>query len=97
MSAPMPTVLQPVRSSQIAGIGYDAEARALSVLFKNRDGSAGSLYRYDSVSAEQYAELAGAASVGAHFAATIKRNADAHPFVKLDSARAVFAGEAVSS
>ncbi|HZX80104.1 MAG TPA: KTSC domain-containing protein [Lysobacter sp.] len=74
-----------VESSQIAAIGHNPDNSTLAVLFKNRDGSPASLYQYDSVSVEDYAALRDSESVGAHFAKTIKRNAEQHPFRKLDA------------
>lgn len=86
-----PIALTPIQSSQIAAIGYDPEASALSVLFKNRDGSAGSLYQYDSVSADVHAALVGAESVGSFFIHNIKRQAESYPCRKIDAARGVVA------
>jgi hypothetical protein len=88
-----PVILKPVASSQIAAIGYDSGANALSVLFKNRDGSAGSLYVYDSVSPDDHAALMSAESVGAHFRKAIKSHPDSYPFRKLDTARAFVQGD----
>jgi len=80
-----------VESSQIAAIGYSPDTSELSVLFKNRDGSNGSLYVYDSVEPETYAGLAAAESVGSQFAQSIKRGG--YEFRKLDSAGVVIDGE----
>lgn len=90
-------VLTPVASSQIAAIGHDADASQLTVLFKGKGDAPGSAYVYDSVTADDYAALAGAESVGAHFAATIKRDPAAHPFRKVDAASFVIGGPAVAA
>lgn len=74
-----------VQSSQIVALGHDPGANVLSVLFKNRDGSTGSLYQYDSVSADLYASLIGAESVGSFFIHNIKRQAEHYPYRKIES------------
>lgn len=60
--------LQPVEtSSNIAGIGYEAESRTLYVQFK----SAG-IYRYDDVPPEAHEGFMNAKSIGQHFHRHIK-------------------------
>ena len=59
--------MQPVRSSNIASIGYDPEAQALHVLF-----SSGGKYEYSGVSPEEHAALLDAKSVGSHLHTHIK-------------------------
>jgi len=59
----------PVTSSNIRSIGYDAEQRMLEVEFQNN-----AVYRYQGVTPEEHAELMSAESVGAHFAAGIRKS-----------------------
>ena len=59
--------LVPVRSTNIAAVGYDAEARLLVVEFK-----AGSRYAYSDVPPEKAARLLAAPSVGHDFAQEIR-------------------------
>jgi hypothetical protein len=60
--------LHKVESSQIAAIGHDNATNTLHVQFK----SGGPTYSYAGVSAEKFAALKGAKSIGSHFAAHIK-------------------------
>lgn len=66
---------QPVTSSMISSVGYDAESKILEVEFKG-----GAVYRYDGVSPETYRALMDAESIGKQFTATIKGQ---YPSVKL--------------
>lgn len=63
--------LTPVKSSNIKAVGYDAEARTLTVQFKD-----GAQHRYEDVSAEKHAGLMGEGtpghSIGKYFHAHIK-------------------------
>ena len=59
--------LNPVKSSNIAAIGYDEPTKTLVVLFHN-----GRSYSYESVEKDVYFELYNADSVGSHFAKNIK-------------------------
>lgn len=56
--------MQPVKSSNIAAIGYDRGT--LQVQFTN-----GGIYRYSDVPADVYAKLIAASSIGKHFRQTI--------------------------
>ena len=58
---------QPVSSSNIASVGYDAESSTLEVEFNN-----GSLYQYFDVSENVFHELLSASSVGSYFANNVK-------------------------
>lgn len=68
----------PVKSSQIASIGYDAATQTLAVEFWNKDGAPhggdvpGAVYHYEGVPAEAHAALIAAESVGKHFGAHIR-------------------------
>lgn len=59
--------LLPVKSSNIAAVGYDAEARVMGVQFTN-----GTTYHYPEVAPEVHADLVGAESVGKAFASLRK-------------------------
>lgn len=59
--------LEPVTSSQIEAIGYDADTKTLLILFP-RD----SLYRYADVTQEEFHALKTAPSIGSHFGKYIK-------------------------
>lgn len=54
--------LRPVKSSAIAAIGHDADTSTLHVEF-----TSGATYEYPDVSADEYAALHGAPSIGSHF------------------------------
>mgnify|MGYP003946589061 CR=1 FL=1 len=54
--------ITPVKSSSIAGIGYDAKSSTLAVQFKG-----GATYRYSGVSAAAHQSLVSAKSIGKHF------------------------------
>lgn len=71
----MPVEMKPVKSSNIAAVGYDPEAKTLRVAFLN-----GSVYTYHDVDADKHAALMGADSVGGHFNAHIKGGG--HKFTK---------------
>lgn len=64
--AKVPT-MHPVKSSNIASVGYDAESETLHVQFLN-----GSSYAYKGVPAHEFAALKAAPSVGAHLHKKIK-------------------------
>jgi hypothetical protein len=66
---------EPVSSSSIAAIGYDARTEALEVEFVN-----GRLYRYRSVEAQVHEDFRAATSKGTFFNAHIR---DAYPFERL--------------
>lgn len=88
-----PIALTPIQSSQIAAIGYDAAANALTVAFKRRDGTLDSVYQYDGVTPDVHAALMGAESIGSHFIHNIKKQPESYPYRKLDSACAVIEGQ----
>lgn len=76
--------MDPVKSSQIAKIGHHPESNTLAVQFSPRnDGTPGSVYHYSNFSADDFAKLKGAESVGSHFGKHIKPFAKKHPFVKV--------------
>ena len=54
--------ITPVKSSSIAGIGYDATSSTLAVQFKG-----GATYHYSGVSAAAHQSLVSAKSIGKHF------------------------------
>ncbi len=59
--------MQTVSSSNISAIGYDLDAKTLTVQFKS-----GAAWRYGKVSAKDAAKLLAADSIGRHFAAHIR-------------------------
>lgn len=59
--------LKPVKSSNIAALGYDPEAKALTVQFKS-----GALHRYADVPPETHAEMLDAESIGKYFHANVR-------------------------
>lgn len=63
---PNPT-MQPCKSSQVKAHGHCAETNTLCVEY-----ASGGRYHYAGVSAEQYADLCKAESVGKHLHANIK-------------------------
>lgn len=56
-----------VKSSQIAGIGYDLASKTLAIKFNS-----GGLYHYEGVDAEEYLKLTNAKSIGTFFGSNIK-------------------------
>jgi len=73
MNAPTVAIeMQPVESSQIHSIGYDAASETLAIRFKGRAGAPAKLYHYAQFTAENYAALACAESLGKHFYRYIK-------------------------
>jgi len=59
--------LTPVKSSTIAGIGYDPKSQTMAVKFKS-----GSTYRYSGVSAAAHQSLVNAKSIGKQFGAAFR-------------------------
>lgn len=53
--------MQPVKSSNISKLGYDAESKTLAVEF-----AGGSLYHYDGVSKKEFDEMMAAKSIGGY-------------------------------
>lgn len=59
--------LKPVKSSNIAKVGYDPESQELQIEFKG-----GALYAYDAVPQEIATALENAESIGKHFHANVR-------------------------
>lgn len=72
---PKNIALSPVKSGQIESIGHDDNT--LAVKFKH-----GGVYHYHGVTAEDFAKLKGAESIGSHLGKHIKPN---FKFTKLDN------------
>jgi hypothetical protein len=70
-------------STVIAAIGYDAEQRTLTIVFRGKRGT----YRYHNVSPEEYDEFRSAPSKGAFLNHTFK--ARQHPFERVDSSQGI--------
>ena len=60
--------LKPVKSSQLAEIGYDADKQVLAIRFTNGK----KLYHYQGVTPNDFAKFESAESVGKHFGAHIR-------------------------
>jgi hypothetical protein len=75
--------MNPVVSSMLDSIGHDPETQTLAVRFKAKGDAPAPLRHYANVTAEVYAALAGAESVGKHFHAAIKSRSDLYPSAKI--------------
>ena len=71
--------LMAVKSSQIAGIGYDFISKTLAIKFNS-----GGLYHYAGVNAEEYIKLTNAKSIGTFFGSNIK---NVFKFTKIGDSR----------
>ncbi len=76
--------LQPVSSSKIHSIGYDAATQRMAVRFKDREGNPTTLYHYDQVGADDFAAFRDAKSIGSHFIKTFQRASDRFPYTRID-------------
>lgn len=70
--------MQPIKSSQIAEVGHDAEASMLYVKFNN-----GGVYSYGNVDTGLFQDLITAPSVGSFFSANIKNRPANYPYEKV--------------
>jgi hypothetical protein len=73
-SSKMNVQMQPVKSSHVRAIGYDADAMRLYVKFDN------GTYAYDGVEQDTWKEFQGASSKGVFLASQIKGN---YPFSRV--------------
>lgn len=64
-----PIALQPVDSSQVKAVGYDAGTKTLAVQFKHGTQA---IYHYPGVEPETHAAFIGAESLGAYFRDNLK-------------------------
>lgn len=64
----MPIQRQPVESSMIESVGYDAAANVLEVAFK----TTGEVYRVEGVTPNVYEGLVGSSSIGKYYNSFIK-------------------------
>ncbi|KVP84509.1 hypothetical protein WJ95_20315 [Burkholderia ubonensis] len=71
---------QPVESSQIHSIGYDAETETLAVRFKGRTGEPTALYHYSKFTQANFDALKTADSIGSHLYKHIKPFPDRFPY-----------------
>ena len=60
---------EPVESSNIASIGYDADTRTLQIEFNG-----GAVYNYHPVTEDGHRSLISAPSIGKYFSANIRNN-----------------------
>lgn len=75
--------LYTVQSSQIDAIGYDSVTQTLAIQFKGKGDAPGSVYHYVNFTAEDWAELQAAESVGSHFYRHIKPRSDRFPYTRV--------------
>jgi hypothetical protein len=66
--------LNPVKSSQIAAVGYDDKTKTMAIKY-----ASGGTYHYEGVEAKAFEEFKGAKSLGSHFNKTFR----SHKFTKL--------------
>lgn len=71
-------------SSLVHATGHDPARKLLVVQFNGPNGTPGRKYAYPHVTAEQYADLTGADSIGKHFNATIRGSVN-HPHYEVKS------------
>lgn len=69
------------QSSNIHSHGHDPETNTLAVCFRRGTGP-GNTYHYSGVSADMYAQLQAATSVGEWFHKSIRGNSERHPGTK---------------
>jgi len=79
---------QPVKSSQLAAIGYDPISQTLEVEFtptkkQTAADQPGSIYQYTGVAPGDAARLTEAESIGSHFIKHIKADPERFPFKKI--------------
>lgn len=80
----MDIAMQPVTSSQIAQIGYDADSETLAIRFNpNRANAEGSVYHYANVPAKVWEDLQAAESKGSFFIHNIKNDPARYPYTKI--------------
>ncbi len=79
--------LTPVKSSLIVAVAHNPADNELLVRFHGTgDKQEGPLYRYANVTAEQFAEMMAAKSIGGYYCKMIRGNAD-HPAVKVEETK----------
>lgn len=76
--------MQPVESSQIHSVGFDAGRQTLAMQFR----SGGPVYEYAGVTQEQYDAFLAAESKGKHFGAHIKGKFDFEKIAPPENQRA---------
>lgn len=89
--------LQDVESSQISAIGHDPATQTLAVRFKTWKGEQSSLYHYRNVTAEQFAAMRDAESIGRHFRTEIKAFPERHPYERIEDRPGVTAQPRVTA
>lgn len=77
-------IRNPVKSSQIAAVGYDPATEILEVEFKSfKQDKPNSVYQYSNVPQAVADGLVGAESIGTYFGHTIKARPDLYPYKKI--------------
>lgn len=81
--------MEPVKSSQIQAIGYDAAQQLLRVQFHpKKDEKEGVMYEYSRVTPEIHQALMSAESLGRFFGTVIRADKKAFPFRVIPAAKA---------
>lgn len=70
--------MTPVKSSQLAKVGYDKDSQTLAIEFHG-----GSVYHYANFTPEDNAALMGAESLGSHFIRKIKPQTERFPYTRI--------------
>lgn len=73
--------LKPVLSSNIGGIGYDAENKLLKVAFKTKNGN--NTYLYENVEPEVYENVIKSKSVGKTLNEQVVRQKEKYKYIKM--------------
>jgi hypothetical protein len=73
----MPFEFKPVQSSQFKAVAYDPTTQKMRINFGK------STYEYANVAQKDYDEFMAAPSLGSHFGAKFKKNAEVFPFTRL--------------
>jgi hypothetical protein len=76
--------MNPVDSSQIHGIGHDADSQTLAIRFRGKDGTPAALYHYGNFTADDFSAFKGAESIGSHFHKHIKPHKEKYPFTCIE-------------
>lgn len=81
--------LKPVKSSQIAAIGYSPETNTLRIQFLDWKEKKPSAFAYDyaNVTADEFAKFEAAESKGSYFGMKIKPFKDKYPYTKVTLAQ----------
>ena len=76
--------LTPVQSSQLSAFGHDPATNTLAVMFPPGKDGAQSVHHYANFDAEKFAAFQAAESKGSYFIHNVKKQADAHPYTRME-------------